>query len=69
MKGRYIGECTRLIYDLLKKVDEEDIPGLLVLLDFEKAFDSLEWNFICETLKFLGFGDTIVKWFTTLYYN
>ena len=67
MKGRYIGECTRLIYDLIEKTNEEDIPGLLVLLDFEKAFDSLEWNFISEALKFLGLGDTIVKWFETLY--
>ena len=69
MKGRYIGECTRLICDLLERVDEENIPGLLVLLDFEKAFDSIEWNFICEALNFLGFGNTIVQWFRTLYNN
>lgn len=58
MTCRYIGECTRLTYDLLQKVDEEDMPGSLVLLDIEKAFDSLEWKFICKTLKCLGFGDT-----------
>jgi hypothetical protein len=25
---------------------EEDIPGLLMLVDFEKAFDTVEWPFI-----------------------
>jgi hypothetical protein len=36
LRGRYIGECTRLLFDLIEKA-EEDIPGLLILLDFEKA--------------------------------
>jgi hypothetical protein len=41
LKGRSIGECTRLIFDLIEKMEEDDIPGLLVLLDFEKAFDTV----------------------------
>ena len=46
MNGRFIGECTRLICDIIEKCDENNIPGVLILLDFEKAFDSVEWNFI-----------------------
>jgi hypothetical protein len=42
LKGRYIGEWTRLIYDLIDKLEEDDIPGLLLLIDFEKAFDTVE---------------------------
>jgi hypothetical protein len=45
MKGRFIGEFTRLICDIIEKCDENNIPGVLILLDFEKAFDSVEWNF------------------------
>ena len=69
VKGRYIGECTRLIFYLLEKVEEDDIPGLLVLLDFEKAFDTLEWSFINKALTFLGFGPEFGKWVKTLYTN
>jgi hypothetical protein len=39
--GKYIGENTRLIYDVLHFTEEQDIPGILLLIDFEKAFDSI----------------------------
>ena len=41
LKGRYIGENTRFIYDILSFTELHNIPGLLVLIDFEKAFDSI----------------------------
>ena len=69
LRGRYIGECTRLLFDLTEKTEEEDIIGLLILLDFEKAFDTLEWFFINKTSIFLGFGPEFVKWVETLYEN
>ena len=56
IKGRYIGENIRLIYDLMNYTEENNIPGLLLLIDFEKAFDSLSWQFIHKALKFLNFG-------------
>jgi hypothetical protein len=34
--GRCIGECVRIISDLMDKLEEEDIPGLLMLVNFEK---------------------------------
>ena len=67
LKGRYIGECTRLIFDILKKTENDNIPGLLLLLDFDKAFDCLEWNFIQDTLKFFGFKQNVCDWVKTLY--
>ena len=42
---------------------------LVILLDFEKAFDSLEWSFISKSLEFFGFGEYIIYWFQTLYKN
>ena len=69
MKGRFIGECTRLICDIIEKCDESNIPGVLILLDFEKAFDSVEWNFIRKSLELLGFGPSVFHWFDTFYHN
>jgi len=67
IKGRFIGENTRLIYDILKYTEENNIPGLLLLIDFEKAFDSLSWRFVNKTLSLFNFGPDISKWFNILY--
>ena len=39
--------------------ESNKIHGLLILIDFEKAFDSIlgSWKFIYKTLKFLGFAE------------
>jgi len=36
---------------LIDKLEENDIPGLLLLIDFEKAFDTVEYPFIEKTSK------------------
>ena len=42
LANRYIGECTRLIYDIMDFTETMEIPGMLLLIDFEKAFDSVD---------------------------
>ena len=69
IKGRYIGECTRIMYDLILATEANDIPGMIVLIDFEKAFDSIDTNFLIETLQFYGFGPSICQWVRTFYSN
>ena len=46
IKGRYIGESTRLIYDIMNYTEVTNKNGLLMLIDFEKAFDSISWKFM-----------------------
>ena len=56
VKGRYIGESFRTISDIMSFTKTHNIPGLAVFLDFEKAFDSLEWNYLQKRLEVLNFG-------------
>ena len=51
IKGRFIGENIRLIDSLINFCAEKNTPGLLLFLDFEKAFDTLEWPFIRKVLQ------------------
>ena len=44
--GRFIGENTRLLYDIMKLTEVQDIQGMIMMCDFEKAFDSLSWSII-----------------------
>ena len=69
ISGRYIGDNIRLIYDMLQFTEENDIPGLLLLIDFEKAFDSISWDFLLSVLKFFNFGESIINWVKVFYNN
>ena len=33
-----------------------------MLIDFEKAFDSLSWKFLYKVLNFFGYSDSFIKW-------
>ena len=33
-----------------------------MLIDFEKAFDSISWNFLYNTLLFFGYSQSFIKW-------
>jgi len=41
--------------------------GLLLLIDFEKAFDSLEWDFIAKALNVFNFGPNVKRWISIFY--
>ena len=69
VKGRYIGENIRLITDLMEYTKKQKTSGILVALDFRKAFDSLEWSFIKMTLDSFNFGTNIKRWVCTFYTN
>ena len=56
VKGRYIGESIRTITDIMSLTKTQNIPGLAVFLDFEKAFDSIEWNYLQKCLETFNFG-------------
>lgn len=45
------------------------LPGLMVTIDFEKAFDSVSWSFLNKTLQRFGFGDSFRKWVPHTFYN
>ena len=38
-----------------------------MFLDFEKAFDTIEWTFIKKPLNYFGFGTSLIQWFTIFY--
>ena len=58
--GRYLGENTRIVYDIMHSTEQNDMPGLLLQVDFEKAFDSISRFF--KVLEFYGFGNSIISW-------
>ena len=52
LKGRSIGENVRLIDSVITYAESQNISGILLFIDFEKAFDTLEWHFIEKPLRY-----------------
>jgi len=48
---------------------KQDIPSLLIFTDFQKAFDSLECNFLQRCLESFNFGPNFICWVMTFYKN
>ena len=68
LKGRSVSENIRLIEGMLRYTETENTPGLLLFVDFEKAFDTLEWSFIEKAFKYFNFGPSLIGWIK-LFYN
>ena len=69
VEGRFIGEATRLASDILEVTKECNIPGHMVLMDVEKAFDSMDIGFLLEVLKVFDFGENFIKWIRIILTN
>ncbi len=64
LKGRYIGNNIRLILDLIDFISDD---GLILFIDFYKAFDTIEHYFMFKVIAFFGFGMFFQKAIQTLY--
>ena len=69
VKGRNIFDAVRTIGDIMDYTKLYNLPGLMVTIDFEKAFDSLSWNFLFKTLEKFNFGESFIKWIHLFYTN
>jgi hypothetical protein len=52
---------------LIHYPEQHNKTGLLLLVDFEKAFDSVEWKFLKKALSSFNFGPSVCKWFELFY--
>lgn len=69
IRGRNIGENIRSILDIMSFTRAKNLPGILLFIDFEKAFDSLEWHFLKKSLELFNFGPDLIRWVNSFYKN
>ena len=65
--NRYIGKNIRTIKDIMTYSLSHKIPGFIALIDFQKAFDSIEWHFMFKCLSHFNFGNNFIQWIKLLY--
>lgn len=63
VKERLLIENVLLESELVKDYHKEDIcPRCAMQIDISKAFDSVQWPFLLNTLQALGFPEKFIKW-------
>jgi mannosylglycoprotein endo-beta-mannosidase len=67
VEGRSILDNVFMAQEALGWAEESEQDLVLLLLDFEKAFDIIEWGFLFTALTKLGFSGTWVSWVGSLY--
>ena len=65
LPGRYIGENINKIISMIQQAEINGVSGILTAIDFEKAYNFLEWSFIEKTLEFFNFGTSYTSWIKT----
>jgi hypothetical protein len=55
--------------DVIEFTEKYNTEGVIVMLDFQKAFDSVEWEFVFHTMVKYNFGTQFINWIKVLYKN
>ena len=67
VSDRYIGQTVPSIFDIMDFTEKENIPGLLIFIEFQKAFDTLEWSYLYKCLEAFNFCKEFIQWVRTFY--
>lgn len=60
--GRQITDGIMIAREIVHSLKRRQCEGLILKLDFEKAFDSVEWNFLFHLLSTLNFDSKWISW-------
>ncbi|XP_071708247.1 uncharacterized protein [Rutidosis leptorrhynchoides] len=63
--GRYILDGALVANEVVEYLKRNKKHGLIFKVDFEKAFDSLNWDYLLEVMKCMGFGTKWCKWISS----
>ena len=69
IKGRFIVETARSILDIIAHTEALKLPGVLLFIYFEKAFDSVEHNFLLKVLERFNIGPSFIRCIQTFHNN
>jgi len=62
MPGRNILEGVVILHETVHELHKKKKNGVILKLDFEKAYDKVNWSFVQQTMRMKGFSSVWCKW-------
>jgi hypothetical protein len=62
LTGRNIMEGAVILHETIHKLHTKKQDGVIFKIDFEKAYDKVNWNFLQQTLRMKGFSQIWCEW-------
>ena len=69
IKTNNIGSCILNLLNMMKFANDKKKAWLILLIDFNKAFDSISHEFLNNTLELMGFGEDMREWIKIFFNN
>ena len=67
VKNRFIGEAIRTIDESMQYTRRKNIEAYAIAVDFEKAFDSIDWKYLWEALESFNIPKGFIDMIKLLY--
>jgi hypothetical protein len=58
--GRCLHDNFMMVQGIARNLHSSKQPAILLKLDITKAFDTVDWSFLLEVLRKMGFGDRLL---------
>ena len=55
--------CILYLNNMILTGTENNLLTGMILIDLQKAFDTIDDNILLEKITFLGFSDSVIAWF------
>lgn len=62
IKGRYILDEAVMLHEIVHELNNKKLEGVIFKIDFDKAYDSISWDFVIEVMTRKGFDDKLRQW-------
>lgn len=62
MPGQNIMEWVIILYETIHELHTRKWDGVIIKIDFEKAYDKVKWSFLQQALRMKGFSQKWCRW-------
>jgi hypothetical protein len=62
LPGRNIMEGVIVLYETIHEMHRKKQNGVILKIDFEKAYDKINWSFVQQALRMKGFTKKWQQW-------